>query len=385
MRRICLLFFLFTLLLNAQDVESNSLKQRFLIGGDLGLTYTSSDYQNNGVGYIVRGVGEYYIFEKNNHLFGLRIYGGYGTSAASNDSQELESKFSTKMYFVALGGFYSYPISEALTPYLFIGAKYLNFSPEDENGNDLPNNASDKYDKNSFDFNFELGIKYKFSKNFYGYASLTPISISQDYIDDIKSGDANDYVFALSIGALYAIRAPWAEPESEFVGNKKLPEGVEYQDLVEEQDTSFSDETMDEKIVEPNQPVEEKIDEEKKESANIISEVPNKLEKGVVHFGFGETELNRMEYVELDRLFTIIDQDKNKWKIIGYTDNIEPEQVHQSLAIQRAYFVLRYFMSKGIDRNRFEVVVKGEEDPVADNSTPEGRSKNRRVEIVKIK
>jgi outer membrane protein OmpA-like peptidoglycan-associated protein len=50
----------------------------------------------------------------------------------------------------------------------------------------------------------------------------------------------------------------------------------------------------------------------------------------------------------------------------------------------RAQSVLSYFTAKGIDRSRFEVAGLGEDFPVADNSTEEGRSKNRRVRIIRL-
>ena len=50
----------------------------------------------------------------------------------------------------------------------------------------------------------------------------------------------------------------------------------------------------------------------------------------------------------------------------------------------RAESVLNYFVSKGIMKNRFEVVGLGKEFPIADNKTEEGRAKNRRVKIIKI-
>jgi outer membrane protein OmpA-like peptidoglycan-associated protein len=45
---------------------------------------------------------------------------------------------------------------------------------------------------------------------------------------------------------------------------------------------------------------------------------------------------------------------------------------------------LNYFVSRGIPKGRFKVIGMGSKDPVADNSTPEGRAKNRRVEIIRI-
>jgi len=50
----------------------------------------------------------------------------------------------------------------------------------------------------------------------------------------------------------------------------------------------------------------------------------------------------------------------------------------------RAASVVRLFQEKGIDPKRLEVVGYGEYHPIADNSTPEGRAKNRRIAIVMV-
>ena len=50
----------------------------------------------------------------------------------------------------------------------------------------------------------------------------------------------------------------------------------------------------------------------------------------------------------------------------------------------RAESVLNYFVSRGIPQVRFEVVGLGSKSPVGDNATPEGKAKNRRVEIKRI-
>ena len=74
----------------------------------------------------------------------------------------------------------------------------------------------------------------------------------------------------------------------------------------------------------------------------------------------------------------------SRWKIEGYTDNIGPEAGNLQMSQMRADSVLNYFVLKGIPKVRFEVVGKGSQNPVADNKTPEGRAKNRRVEINRI-
>ncbi|SDD76180.1 type VI secretion system protein TssL, long form [Paraburkholderia lycopersici] len=75
-----------------------------------------------------------------------------------------------------------------------------------------------------------------------------------------------------------------------------------------------------------------------------------------------------------------------KVTVQGYTDNqpIHSNQFasNQALSEDRATQVMQMLQSDGVSASRLEVVGKGDADPVADNSTPQGRAQNRRVEIL---
>jgi OOP family OmpA-OmpF porin len=66
---------------------------------------------------------------------------------------------------------------------------------------------------------------------------------------------------------------------------------------------------------------------------------------------------------------------------VGHTDSIGTDAYNQKLSIKRSEAVKAYLVSKGIEKSRVYTEGKGEKQPVADNKTKEGRSKNRRVEI----
>jgi len=68
-------------------------------------------------------------------------------------------------------------------------------------------------------------------------------------------------------------------------------------------------------------------------------------------------------------------------EILGHTDSIGREGYNMLLSRQRARAVRDYLMNAGIDAMRLSADGRGETEPVADNDTPEGRSRNRRVEI----
>ena len=66
---------------------------------------------------------------------------------------------------------------------------------------------------------------------------------------------------------------------------------------------------------------------------------------------------------------------------VGHTDTTGADAYNQKLSVKRAEAVKAYLVSKGIEKNRVYTEGKGEAQPVADNKTRDGRSKNRRVEI----
>ena len=66
---------------------------------------------------------------------------------------------------------------------------------------------------------------------------------------------------------------------------------------------------------------------------------------------------------------------------VGHTDSVGTDAYNQKLSIKRSEAVKAYLVSQGIEKSRVYTEGKGELQPVADNKTAEGRSKNRRVEI----
>jgi outer membrane protein OmpA-like peptidoglycan-associated protein len=73
---------------------------------------------------------------------------------------------------------------------------------------------------------------------------------------------------------------------------------------------------------------------------------------------------------------------KTTMVVEGYTDNVGAEAANIKLSEARAKAVRDYLESQGIASNRLTSTGKGPADPVAPNETPDGRAKNRRVEIV---
>ena len=77
---------------------------------------------------------------------------------------------------------------------------------------------------------------------------------------------------------------------------------------------------------------------------------------------------------------------KPNWglQISGHTDNVGDAQQNLVLSKKRAEAVKKFLAGHGVDALRLSVLYFGESMPVASNDTPEGRQKNRRVEMVII-
>jgi OOP family OmpA-OmpF porin len=67
--------------------------------------------------------------------------------------------------------------------------------------------------------------------------------------------------------------------------------------------------------------------------------------------------------------------------VIGHTDSTGPEEHNQGLSERRAAAVAGWLIEQGIPESRITTSGMGESQPVADNSTREGRAMNRRVEV----
>ncbi len=67
--------------------------------------------------------------------------------------------------------------------------------------------------------------------------------------------------------------------------------------------------------------------------------------------------------------------------VIGHTDNVGTDEENIKLSNQRALNVKKALMSYGIDETRLNSIGRGERKPIANNSTAEGRLKNRRTEV----
>lgn len=113
---------------------------------------------------------------------------------------------------------------------------------------------------------------------------------------------------------------------------------------------------------------------------NILLNLP----EGVT-FDVGRATIKPQFYRALDAVASTLNQyGRTRIEIEGHTDNTGSASMNQQLSENRAMAVASYLGSRGVARDRMYAVGYGMTRPIADNSTAEGRARNRRVEIIVI-
>jgi outer membrane protein OmpA-like peptidoglycan-associated protein len=101
-----------------------------------------------------------------------------------------------------------------------------------------------------------------------------------------------------------------------------------------------------------------------------------------VEFKANGADLTSESYQKLDDVFESLKAfPQVKIEISGYTDNTGSAAANKKLSLRRAETVRAYLILRGLDPSRITAVGRGGEDPVTDNSSPEGRAFNRRIEM----
>ncbi len=103
-----------------------------------------------------------------------------------------------------------------------------------------------------------------------------------------------------------------------------------------------------------------------------------------INFDTGKFDIKPESQPIIDQIAQLMkDNSELKLSIEGHTDNVGTPQNNKVLSENRAKAVMKAVVSSGVDASRLTAVGWGQERPIADNRTEDGRAKNRRVEIVK--
>ncbi len=102
-----------------------------------------------------------------------------------------------------------------------------------------------------------------------------------------------------------------------------------------------------------------------------------------VFFNFNSATLTRESDVEIHQLYLLLASNPRLDVLItGHTDNTGQEKINEALSLARAEAVAEALQIKGIQSQRIRTEGKGSSEPVAANTTAEGRKKNRRTTFV---
>jgi OmpA-OmpF porin, OOP family len=104
-----------------------------------------------------------------------------------------------------------------------------------------------------------------------------------------------------------------------------------------------------------------------------------------IHFNTGKADILPDSESTLNEIVKLMQQDAAlKVRVEGHTDNQGNASANQALSEKRAQSVVAWLTAHGVAAARLTAKGFGQTKPVADNSTEEGRAKNRRVELAKL-
>lgn len=101
------------------------------------------------------------------------------------------------------------------------------------------------------------------------------------------------------------------------------------------------------------------------------------------HFSTDKSIVREADKVEIISVADSMKQNPGSTAtIVGYTDSTASEEYNQALSERRAEAVKAVMVDQGVNPDAIEASGQGENDPVGDNATAEGRQENRRIEAV---
>jgi outer membrane protein OmpA-like peptidoglycan-associated protein len=104
--------------------------------------------------------------------------------------------------------------------------------------------------------------------------------------------------------------------------------------------------------------------------------------QGEVMFNTGKWDLKPAALAKLDQIADALRGKEQPMTVYGFTDNVGTVSTNLELSQKRAQSVRDYLVTKGIPADLIRAEGKGQDSPVSENTSVEGRAQNRRVEIV---
>lgn len=114
----------------------------------------------------------------------------------------------------------------------------------------------------------------------------------------------------------------------------------------------------------------------------MTKKAAEKIRLPIVHFDFDKYNIKKLYVPDLDQHVAYLSANPlSPVTVEGHTDSIGSDQYNQRLSERRANSVRKYLIEQGIASSRIRIAGYGEQRPIADNKTKEGRAINRRAEF----
>jgi len=341
------------------------------------------------------------------HSFGLQASMMRGTvkglHAVTPVPTTANSYYETKFaYYASLTGEYTFVNFRMREEfglfglYLKSGLGYSNFKPDNVNSGN-----SDPIYRESFIVPAGLGLKIGLVRGInldLGYMVNFVKSDRFDGYNDDRLGNTYDKFSFSHLGIEFAIgkkskhQLSWYNPSATSgtpYDDTALKRAVARLDSLQKEDRARYDRELGDADHDgvankfdkcPNTPDSVRVDGSgcplPKFAADILKDAFDNLE-----FEFGKANIRESSYSSLDKLAGLLVNQVYTLKISGHTDNVGSDKFNFKLSKDRAEAVKTYLVSKGANASKIEATGYGEYQPIATNDTPEGRAKNRRVEL----
>lgn len=110
-----------------------------------------------------------------------------------------------------------------------------------------------------------------------------------------------------------------------------------------------------------------------------------KIITSAIKFDVGNATLKPQSMGMINKIYNLMKEHTEiKFSIEGHTDSDGDDQLNQKLSEERAKSVKEKLINMGVEESRFSTKGLGESKPIHDNSSPEEKANNRRVEFVKL-
>ena len=416
---------------------TNPLQGSVVFGLDGGVTYPQTDYQKVQLGFNGRAQVEYFFNTHSIHLPGLKLKIAYDQLTgedtrgriSSPDAEEgyryIPTTFSTNIFSAGFAVTYCIAINDAVFPYVSGGISNLWFDPKDGQGNPGEYNSAGKYKKSTIAYTLELGLKVKLSDKVSLNFSANPYFPKTDYLDDVAAAYINDSYSTMMVGITLT---PFYSSDQDGDGitgdNDLCPDEAEDFDGYQDEDGCPDIDNDGDGILDVNDKCPDEaedidgyqdedgcpdVDNDGDGILDVNDKCPNEAEDfngyededgcpdggeeiSVEKYTLPADEIfspnSAMIKVEgkryLDEVISHLQKiPDQKWRIEGHMDSNGNKRLLRSLSLERAKAVLEYFtIIGGLTRENYQVFGMGDNFPIDNNNTEEGRGKNRRVEII---